>query len=175
MSVVQSGCKIIVEEIFQSMSPTAPHPQLTPVRPPKRIPAHCRKLPTLTFSHKSFHAESALHPHTPDRKTLHNQKQKNRFTTTSTKISIVRSMIGTVTARYTTRSSKSAIEKTANTCDRRAAHCHKIVYTIYFFAWDNSPTSLDIIISNSLLFLLFVATQQMPDSKHRKIQQHPRS
>ena len=62
--------KIIVEDIFQSMFPTAPHPQLTPVRPPKRIPAHCRKLPALTFSHKSFHAESALHPHTPDRKTL---------------------------------------------------------------------------------------------------------
>ena len=82
-------------------------------------------------------------------------------------------MIGTVTARYTTRSSKSAIEKTANTCDRRAAYCHKIVYTIYFFAWDNSPTSLVLIISNSLLFLLFVATHQMPDSKHRMIQQHP--
>ena len=44
----------------------------------------------------------------------------NRITTTRTKISIVRSMIGTVTARYTTRSSKSAIEKTANTCDRKS-------------------------------------------------------
>ena len=82
-------------------------------------------------------------------------------------------MIGTVTARYTTRSSKSAIEKTANTCYRRAAHCHKIVYTIYFFAWDNSPTSLVLIIVyltflfifSILFYCISNAILQAPDDK----------
>lgn len=39
------------------------------------------------------------------------------------------------------------MEKTAITCDSRASHCYRIVYTIYFFAWDKSPTSLVFIIS----------------------------
>ena len=50
------------------------------------------------------------------------------------------------------REQKAAIEKTASTCDRSAAHCHRIVYTIYFFAWDNNPTSLVFIISSPFLF-----------------------
>ena len=45
------------------------------------------------------------------------------------------------------------MEKTAITWDSRASHCHRIVYTIYFFAWDKSPTSLVLIIGCSHLRL----------------------
>lgn len=57
------------------------------------------------------------------------------------------------------------------------------VYTVIFnpiiITWYTLYTTINctpfyvLIISNSLLFLLFVATHQMPDSKHRMIQQHP--
>ena len=76
----------------------------------------------------------------------HFRSLTNRNTITIASVTTVSSMLCTVTARYTTRSSKFAIEKTAKTCDSNANHCHRIVYTIYFFAWDNSPTSLVFII-----------------------------
>ena len=45
------------------------------------------------------------------------------------------------------------MEKTAITWDSRASHCHRIVDTLYFVAWDKSPTSLVLIISCSHLRL----------------------